>query len=103
MPDVLFYHLETQPLERVIPVLLEKTLERGWRAVVEVGSSERAELLDRALWTYRDDAFLPHGLAGGEFDADQPVLLTTDETAMSRSPSRSKSAKRRLTGPATPV
>jgi DNA polymerase-3 subunit chi len=77
VPDVLFYHLETQPLERVIPVLLEKTLERGWRTVVEVGSGERAELLDRALWVFRDDAFLPHGLAGGEFDADQPVLLTT--------------------------
>jgi DNA polymerase-3 subunit chi len=77
MPDILFYHLETQPLERVIPVLLEKTLERGWRAVVEIGSSERAELLDRALWTYRDDSFLPHGLAGGDADADQPVLLTT--------------------------
>jgi DNA polymerase-3 subunit chi len=77
VPDVLFYHLETQPLERVVPVLLEKTLERGWRAVVEVGSGERAELLDRALWVFRDDGFLPHGLAGGEFDADQPVLLTT--------------------------
>lgn len=77
MPDVLFYHLETQLLERVIPVLLEKTLERGWRAAVEVDSSERAEILDRALWTFRDDSFLPHGRAGGEFDADQPVLLTT--------------------------
>jgi DNA polymerase-3 subunit chi len=77
VPDVLFYHLETHPLERVIPVLLEKTLERGWRAVVEVGSPERAEVLDRALWASRDDSFLPHGLAGGEYDADQPVLLTT--------------------------
>jgi DNA polymerase-3 subunit chi len=77
VPDVLVYHLETQPLERVIPVLLEKTLERGWRAIVEVGSGERAELLDRALWVFRDDGFLPHGLSGGEFDADQPVLLTT--------------------------
>jgi DNA polymerase-3 subunit chi len=77
MADVLFYHLENQPLERVLPVLLEKTLERGWRAVVEVGSGERAEILDRALWTYRDESFLPHGLAGGDADAAQPVLITT--------------------------
>jgi DNA polymerase-3 subunit chi len=77
MADVLFYHLENQPLERVAPILLEKTLERGWKAVVEVGGTERAEALDRALWTYRDDSFLPHGLAGGEFDADQPILITT--------------------------
>ena len=81
MPDVLFYHLENQPLERVIPILLEKTLERGWRAVVEVGSPERAGVLDAALWTYRDDSFLAHGLAGGEDDAAQPVLITTGPEA----------------------
>jgi DNA polymerase III subunit chi len=78
MPEVLFYHLENQPLERVIPVLLEKTLERGWRAVVETGSRERAEALDTTLWTWRDDSFLPHGLAGEPTDPLQPVLITTD-------------------------
>lgn len=75
--DLLFYHLETRPLESVLPVLLDKTLERGWKAVVEVGSAERLEVLDAALWTYTDDSFLPHAVAtGGEDDAIQPVLLT---------------------------
>jgi DNA polymerase III subunit chi len=78
MTEVLFYHLENQPLERVIPVLLEKTLERGWKAVVETGSRERAEALDTALWTWRDDSFLPHGLAGEPTDPLQPVLITTE-------------------------
>ncbi len=59
--EVLFYHLERQPLERVLPSLLEKTLERGWRAVVQSGSEERLESLDTALWTYSEDSFLPHG------------------------------------------
>ena len=77
MPDVLFYHLEPRPLEAVLPSLLEKTLERGWRAVVEVGSTERAEALDGHLWTYREDSFLAHGLAGEDTDAHQPVLITT--------------------------
>ena len=76
MTDILFYHLEYQPLERVLPTLLERSLERGWRAVVEAGSRERAEVLDGLLWTYRQDSFLPHGIDGGEADADQPVLLT---------------------------
>ncbi|MCB1518712.1 MAG: DNA polymerase III subunit chi [Hyphomicrobiaceae bacterium] len=76
--DILFYHLENQPLERVLPVLLEKTLERGWRAVVECGSVERAENLDAVLWTLRDDGFLPHGLSGSSTDARQPVLLTVE-------------------------
>jgi DNA polymerase III subunit chi len=80
MTEILFYHLESRPLESVLPTLLEKTLERGWRAVVETGSRERAELLDAALWTYRDDSFLPHALAGTEHDAEQPVLIVTDGT-----------------------
>lgn len=80
MSEVLFYHLESQPLERVMPVLLEKTLERGWRAVVETASPERAEVLDSMLWTYRDDSFLPHAVGGGPFDADQPILIATDDS-----------------------
>ncbi|RYE60410.1 MAG: DNA polymerase III subunit chi [Hyphomicrobiales bacterium] len=80
MAEVLFYHLEVRPLESVLPQLLEKTLERGWRAVVESGSRERADSLDALLWTFRDDAFLPHGMAGEETDAHQPILLTTDDT-----------------------
>ena len=79
MTEVLFYHLESQPLERVLPTLLEKTLERGWRAVVETSSRERATAIDAMLWTYRDDAFLPHGIAGDESDPDQPVLIAMDE------------------------
>jgi DNA polymerase-3 subunit chi len=79
MTEVLFYHLETQPLERVLPALLEKTLERGWRAVVETSSRERATAIDALLWTYRDDSFLPHGIAGEPTDPDQPVLITMDE------------------------
>ena len=78
MSEVIFYHLEIQPLERVLPTLLEKTVERGWRAVVETSSAERAGVIDAMLWTYRDDAFLPHGIAGDETDPDQPVLITTN-------------------------
>lgn len=78
MAEVLFYHLEVRPLESVLPQLLEKTLERGWRAVIESGSRERAEVLDSLLWTYRDDSFLPHGLAGEPSDPHQPILLTTE-------------------------
>ena len=79
MTEIWFYHLEGQPLERALPALLEKTLERGWRAVVETSSPERATAIDTLLWSYRDDSFLPHGIAGDDSDPDQPVLITTDE------------------------
>ena len=74
MTDVLFYHLQGARLDAVLPMLLEKTLERGWRAVVEAGSPERVAAIDALLWTYRDDAFLPHGTRG-EAEADQPILV----------------------------
>ncbi len=78
-PEVLFYHLERQPLERVLPSLLEKTLARGWRAVVQAGSQERMEALDLALWTYSDDSFLPHGTRKAGQSEEQPVYLTTGD------------------------
>ncbi len=78
LAEVLFYHLERQPLEDVLPALLEKTLQRGWRAVVQSGTRERVDALDLSLWTYRDDSFLPHAIAGDGPDQDQPILLTTE-------------------------
>jgi DNA polymerase-3 subunit chi len=79
MAEILFYHLEARPLEAVIPQLLEKTAERGWRAIVEVGNQEKAEQLDSLLWTFRDDSFVAHGLAGDELDSAQPILITTGQ------------------------
>ncbi|MCA8887389.1 MAG: DNA polymerase III subunit chi [Parvularculaceae bacterium] len=75
MTEVLFYHLERARLEQVLPELLEKTLERGWRAIVRCGDRAAVDRLDEALWTYRDDAFLPHG-ADAQASPDQPVWLT---------------------------
>jgi DNA polymerase-3 subunit chi len=75
--EVLFYHLERQPIERVLPSLLERTLERGWRAVVISGSLERLDALDTHLWTYKDDSFLPHGTRKDGAAAEHPVYLTT--------------------------
>jgi DNA polymerase-3 subunit chi len=79
MTEVLFYHLEHQPLERVLPQLIERTLGRGWRAVVQAGSEERVAALDTLLWTYAEDSFLPHGTRRDGNAAAQPVYLTAGE------------------------
>ncbi|MEQ1578622.1 MAG: DNA polymerase III subunit chi [Hyphomicrobium sp.] len=75
--EVLFYHLERQPLEKVLPGLLERTVQRGWRAVVQSGTDERLDALDLTLWTYSDDSFLAHGTLRDGFTSDQPIYLTT--------------------------
>lgn len=80
MTEILFYHLQGQRLEGVLPALLEKSLQRGWRVVVQGASEERIEALDAHLWTYRDDGFLPHGTWREQAAAAQPVLLTLTES-----------------------
>lgn len=76
MAEVLFYHLQNQSLEAVLPTLLQKTLERDWRAVVQVTTEERMAALDDHLWTFTDESFLPHGTDREAHSADQPVLIT---------------------------
>jgi DNA polymerase-3 subunit chi len=72
-----FYHLTRRPLEATLPLLLEKALAAGWRVAVRGRDPARLERLDARLWLGPEDAFLPHGRAGGPHDALQPVLLTT--------------------------
>jgi DNA polymerase-3 subunit chi len=75
--EVWFYHLERTGLEQALPELLEKTLQKGWKAVVRVREAGRIDHLDGLLWTYRDDSFLPHAAAEDPGAARQPILLTT--------------------------
>ena len=77
--EVYFYHLENRTLEQVLPTLLERSLERGWRAAVQAASKERLEALNTLLWTYREDSFLPHGTGSDGSASMQPIYLTDDE------------------------
>ncbi len=76
MSEVLFYHLQHQPLETILPGLLEKCIEREWRVVVQVGDPEKLSALNDLLWNYRSDGFLPHGMMGEGHEAEQPILLS---------------------------
>ena len=80
MTEVLFYHLQGQKLEGVLPTLLERSVERGWRVVVQGSSEERMDALDSHLWVYSDDSFLPHGTWRESDAADEPVLLTITDS-----------------------
>jgi DNA polymerase-3 subunit chi len=83
MTEAWFYHLQRQPLERVLPMLLERTLARGWKAVVQAGQKDGAEerlaFLDDHLWTYADDSFLPHVTDREPDAAANPIVLALDE------------------------
>ncbi len=74
-----FYHLQTSPLERALPALLERVVGSGKRAVVMAASDERIEALNNHLWVYNPNSWLAHGSARDGFEADQPVYLTAKE------------------------
>ncbi|MCB1380109.1 MAG: DNA polymerase III subunit chi [Alphaproteobacteria bacterium] len=81
MTEVFFYHLEHQSLDRILPRLLQASISRGWRVVVQTGSAERAEALSASLWTSDEEGFLPHGSKADGNAELQPIWLTeTDET-----------------------
>jgi DNA polymerase-3 subunit chi len=77
--EVYFYHLESRTLEQVLPTLLERSLQKGWRAAVQAASKERVQALNTLLWTYREDSFLPHGAASDGTAAAQPIYLTDED------------------------
>ncbi len=77
--EVWFYHLERTGLDQALPELLEKTLQKGWKAIVRTTRPERIDHLDGWLWTYRDDSFLAHAPTDEPMAPRQPILLTTGE------------------------
>ena len=77
MAEALFYHLTESRLEDALPGLVERSLQRGWRAVVQTGSEERRDALDAHFWTFSDESFLAHGTGSRPNVEHQPVLLTT--------------------------
>ncbi|MEJ1158543.1 DNA polymerase III subunit chi [Prosthecomicrobium sp. N25] len=78
MAEAWFYHLVGKRLEDVLPGLIERSLERGWRVVVQAGSEERRDALDAHLWTYAEESFLPHGTRRDGDPSRQPVYLTAE-------------------------
>lgn len=77
--DIRFYHLTATPVERALPLLLEKALSAGFRVVVKVADEGMLEILNTRLWTYDPNSFLPHGGPADGSPADQPIYLTTGE------------------------
>ena len=84
MTETLFYHLERRSLEDALPGLVEKSLQRGWRALIRAESAERADTLDALLWTYDDQSFLAHAQAGDGDSTRQPVLITVEDANLNR-------------------
>ncbi|WP_457310525.1 DNA polymerase III subunit chi [Sphingomonas sp. UYAg733] len=76
-----FYHLTVTPLDRALPQIAEKVVASGGRLLIVAESGAQRASLDRLLWAYSAESFLPHGEAGGDGDARQPILIGADTLA----------------------
>lgn len=79
MAEVLFYHLTQSSMEQTLPDLLQKSLSRGWRVLVRSSDTQGLARLEERIWNFDTNSFVPHGIAGGDFDQDQPILLSGGE------------------------
>ena len=84
MGSALFYHLTRSGPAQLLPMLIGKSLQGGWRVELRGRDRARQVALDEMLWLA--EGFLPHGLAGGPHDARHPVLLTVEGQAAANAP-----------------
>ena len=55
--------------------LAEKALEQGHRILISVTGDEELRHMDRLLWTWREQSFVPHGILGKADAGLNPVLI----------------------------
>lgn len=73
-----FYQLSRDPAELVLPALAQGTLKASERMLVVSEDEGQLTRISEALWTKVPESFLAHGMAGGEHDARQPILLSQE-------------------------
>ena len=79
MAEVLFYHLTESTLEDALPGLLERSVDRGWRAVVQTGTEERRDALDRICGPFATIRSWRMAPIASRIPPSSPILLTTGD------------------------
>ncbi|GBF57109.1 hypothetical protein PbB2_00769 [Candidatus Phycosocius bacilliformis] len=77
--EIWFYHLEVASVDETLPPLVEKCLERGWRAQIRSPSPERLRHLDGHLWSWKPASWLPHHGPDDPEGAKSPIQLISAE------------------------
>ncbi|MFH1059816.1 MAG: DNA polymerase III subunit chi [Pseudomonadota bacterium] len=62
--------------ERAAALIAARRQAQGRRVLVLAGDPAQAASVDRLLWTIEQASFVPHAMAGGADQADEPVLIS---------------------------
>lgn len=84
MPRADFYLIQKERF-REEPLLLvcelaRKAFDANLSTLVLARDAEQAEQLDELLWSFDDDAYIPHQIAGDDEDELAPVLVAGPDT-----------------------
>lgn len=77
-PEVRFVKLEQKEKALKLCQLTEQFFSHGQRVLIRVDDENRAVSLDRFLWTWNRDSFIPHAFDNGSVEClIEPVVVTT--------------------------
>ncbi len=77
LKDIRFYHLQRQSLDEALPKLMVKVGEAGLHAIIKSEDKALIDKLDKALWEFDPESFLPHDKDGCDHPKQQTFFLTT--------------------------
>ena len=73
-----FYHVMSGNLVPSVAKLLEKVYDSGKKSVFFSPLEDRVKVVDKTLWTFSKNAFIPHGDKSLGFSELQSVYLTSE-------------------------
>jgi DNA polymerase III subunit chi len=79
MTEINFYVSSSgskEAIYKLLPSLLEKILEQKNKVLIACEDEHEVKKLDKFLWEYNAEKFIPHGTADQEHAEDQPILIT---------------------------
>lgn len=80
MTHVEFVKLTRPERARILCELAEEFYQAGQRVLVMVKDDNQGVTLDRFMWSWKKDAFVPHVYQNGAVDChDEPVVIVTAE------------------------
>lgn len=76
--EVSFYQIADDNLVPSVVRLLEKVYATGKRCIFFSPLEERVKLVDKTLWTFSTNAFIPHGDKSLGYVEQQPIYFTDE-------------------------
>jgi len=82
MTEINFYvssAASNDAIYKLLPSLLERIISQQHKVLIACKNEAEVKRVDKFLWEYNAEKFIPHGTASKEHAEDQPILITSEE------------------------